>query len=164
MPKIPSAVLSPVSFGTFHPALGSLFSTNSKRLLRMRCCLFQQRRPSRSVLDSGVPKSQAASTMTLLSVTRAVGFEPLQTGVEVSKGVSPTGKIFTLGITSIEISRLWKIIYFHVGSASSRQPPYLRPRKLRNTMEHLAHWRQEVVMTRVSSLAQSRSSRQWQLL
>jgi len=163
MPKIPSVVLSPASFGTFHRALGSLFSTNSKRLLRMRCCLSQQRRPSRSVLDSGVPKSQVVSTMTLLSVTRAVGFEPPQTGVEVFKGGSPMGKMFTLGI-SIEIITIAENYLFRVGSASSRQPPYLRPRKLHNTMEHLAFWRQGVVMTHVSSLAQSRLSRQWRPL
>lgn len=164
MPKILSVVLSLASFGTFHLALGSPFSTNSKPLLRMRCCLFQQRRPSRSVLDSGVLKSQVVSTMTLLSVTRAAGFEPLQTGVEVFKGVSPTGKTFTSGITSIEIITIAKTNLFRVGSASSRQPPYLRPRKRHNTMGLLVHWRQGVAMTRVSSLAQSRSSRPWQPL
>ena len=112
MPKTLSVVLSLASFGTFHLVLGSPSSTNSKPLLRMRCCPFQQRRPSRSVLDSGVPKSQVVSTMTLLSVTQTAGFEPLQTGVVVFKGVSPTGKIFTLGIISIESSRFRIIIYF----------------------------------------------------
>jgi hypothetical protein len=82
--------------------------------------------------------------------------------VEAFKVVSRMEKMSTSGIPFTETTTVVENNLSCVGSASNRRPPFPRPRRLHNTMEHPGHWRQGAGMTRVSFPAQSRSSRQWQ--
>ena len=96
--KTLSEALSLALSETCLPVWESLFLTNSKHLLHMRCCRSRPPKLSKLALASEVPKFQEVSITTHLFAVRMVGSARPQIGAEASKVASPMAKTFISGI------------------------------------------------------------------